>query len=253
MGAQGQAKAPCVPAHPYFERLARGVTSLLRNRWVRPMLGRGPRSPSCFLRGGGQGASSLWPPPYTQLGVPNMSYDTPLLNGRYSIQTEYNGITYRSKLEADWARTLDYYEIRYQYEPKGRYYGDKFYLPDFTLKDTGQILEVKGVLTPAEFDRLTDVGLWLTERGEIPKPLAPVIVGAPMGLMLEVVAEAPGVFAWCSKRVGGCDLQFFPKFYTYIAGNHIGLYPCPRCHRGVASVLLGRFPKFGAAAVEDEG
>lgn len=66
-----------------------------------------------------------------------------------SIQTEYNGITFRSKLEADWARAFDALGIAWEYEPKGRYFGpDQFYLVDFWLPRSRQWVEVKGVFEP---------------------------------------------------------------------------------------------------------
>jgi hypothetical protein len=54
----------------------------------------------------------------------------------YSIPTTYNGVTYRSALEADWAATFDQWEIYYEYEPQpyrlpsGTEYTCDFYLPN---------------------------------------------------------------------------------------------------------------------------
>lgn len=63
-----------------------------------------------------------------------------------AIPTRYKDILFRSKLEADWAITLDGLGVRWQYEPEGRYWGPDrvFYCPDFWLPDTRQWLEVKG-------------------------------------------------------------------------------------------------------------
>lgn len=65
-----------------------------------------------------------------------------------SIATEYRNILFRSKLEADWARAFDALGIRWEYEPKGRYFGDLFYLVDFYLPASRQWVEVKGVFEP---------------------------------------------------------------------------------------------------------
>jgi hypothetical protein len=69
---------------------------------------------------------------------------------RYSIPTRYNGTLYRSKLEADWARTFDKLGVEAKYEHEGHYFGDVFYLPDFFLPRTGQFVEVKPTLAKVE-------------------------------------------------------------------------------------------------------
>ena len=58
---------------------------------------------------------------------------TKLRNGRYSIPTTYNGTEFASKLEADWARFFDNFQIPWQYEPEAVYVGDTFIYPDFRL------------------------------------------------------------------------------------------------------------------------
>lgn len=68
--------------------------------------------------------------------------------------TSYNGITFRSKLEARCAQILKENNISFEYEPlkieyipKFEYYGEKYraasYTPDF-LVDDKYILEIKG-------------------------------------------------------------------------------------------------------------
>jgi hypothetical protein len=61
-----------------------------------------------------------------------------------AIQTEYNGIKFRSRLEAKWAVFFDTAKIRYEYEPEGyeTEEGGK-YLPDFYLPDFDLYVEVK--------------------------------------------------------------------------------------------------------------
>ena len=61
-----------------------------------------------------------------------------------AIPTEYKGITFRSKLEADWAKFFNNLGIKYLYEPKHYTlkHGDSVtnYLPDFYLieKESGR-------------------------------------------------------------------------------------------------------------------
>lgn len=73
--------------------------------------------------------------------------------GRFSIPTEYKGIRFRSKLEADWARFFDGQKIKWEYEPTGIYVGDQFTLCDFHLPEVRQWFEVKGVWTEAESEK----------------------------------------------------------------------------------------------------
>ena len=61
------------------------------------------------------------------------------------IPTTYNGIQFRSRLEARWALFFDILGIKYEYEPEGFIgcYGSK-YLPDFYLPEYDIYVEVKG-------------------------------------------------------------------------------------------------------------
>lgn len=61
-----------------------------------------------------------------------------------AIQTEYNGLKFRSRLEAKWAVFFDTAKIRYEYEPEGYETEDgERYLPDFYLPDFDLYVEVK--------------------------------------------------------------------------------------------------------------
>lgn len=61
-----------------------------------------------------------------------------------AIPTTYQGVTYRSRLEASWAKTLDGLSIGHAYEPRGYQVGDYWYLPDFELVALRTVCEVKG-------------------------------------------------------------------------------------------------------------
>jgi hypothetical protein len=61
-----------------------------------------------------------------------------------AIQTEYNGIKFRSRLEARWAVFFDTANIRYEYEPEGYETEEgQRYLPDYYLPDFDLYVEVK--------------------------------------------------------------------------------------------------------------
>jgi hypothetical protein len=68
---------------------------------------------------------------------------------REAVPSWYAGVTFRSKLEADWAATLDAWNIRWDYEPETITLPSGVnYIPDFWLPDVGIWLEVKGTGVP---------------------------------------------------------------------------------------------------------
>lgn len=71
------------------------------------------------------------------------------------IPTVYKGISFRSKLEAQWAKFFDAEKIKYIYEPEGYKFKDGTkYLPDFYLPDAHQYFEVKGVMTKQDLHKI---------------------------------------------------------------------------------------------------
>ena len=63
-----------------------------------------------------------------------------------SIPTKYNGIEFRSKLEANWAEWFDEYSIKWSYESEGFKPKGVWYLPDFHLPEINTFIEIKGAL-----------------------------------------------------------------------------------------------------------
>lgn len=87
--------------------------------------------------------------------------------------TIYNGITFRSRLEARWAIVLDELGFGFEYEPEAiRIQGwyikqmggpDQFwYLPDFYVPQMDCFFEVKGALKEFEYLRLLDIARTIT-------------------------------------------------------------------------------------------
>ncbi len=71
------------------------------------------------------------------------------------IETEYRGVTFRSRLEARWAVFFDVMEIAWVYEPSG--YSTGTYQPDFLLPEVEFLAEVKPVWpTKMEVDKCRD-------------------------------------------------------------------------------------------------
>lgn len=64
-----------------------------------------------------------------------------------AIPTDYNGIRFRSKLEARYAKAFDSLNISWEYEGIGFEFDDGTrYCPDFHLPKTDQFFEVKGAM-----------------------------------------------------------------------------------------------------------
>lgn len=61
------------------------------------------------------------------------------------IETAYNGVTFRSRLEARWALFFDLLKIRWLYEHEGFELASGRYLPDFYLPDLDVWVEIKPV------------------------------------------------------------------------------------------------------------
>lgn len=74
------------------------------------------------------------------------------------IQTEYSGVTFRSRLEARWALYFDLVGIKWQYEKEGYQLDSGWYVPDFWLPDLEIWAEVKpSALTIEESAKAMDL------------------------------------------------------------------------------------------------
>ena len=61
-----------------------------------------------------------------------------------SVETLYNNITFRSRLEARWAVFWNTLGVKYEYEPNKFDFGEIGYIPDFWLPEKGKWVEIKG-------------------------------------------------------------------------------------------------------------
>jgi hypothetical protein len=61
-----------------------------------------------------------------------------------SIETVYNNIAFRSRLEARWAIFWDTLNVKYEYEPEKFDLGEIKYIPDFWLPEIEKWVEIKG-------------------------------------------------------------------------------------------------------------
>ncbi len=67
-----------------------------------------------------------------------------------AIETKYNGLKFRSKLEAMYAEWFDKHDIKWIYEPHIIKYSGGSYLPDFYFPELEIYFEVKGENIPGE-------------------------------------------------------------------------------------------------------
>jgi hypothetical protein len=96
-----------------------------------------------------------------------------------ALPSWYAGTTFRSKLEADWAATLDTLGIHWEYEPETvTLPSGATYVPDFRLPEIRTWLEVKGTGVP-RIEKAIEFGHVRAEHGELvlvghpPKPYEP--------------------------------------------------------------------------------
>jgi hypothetical protein len=86
-----------------------------------------------------------------------------------SVETDYAGYRFRSRLEARWAVFLDAAGIRWEYEPEQYLVSYRHrvrkWIPDFELPALGQFVEVKGMMRPDAFARTMDIASGLAEDG----------------------------------------------------------------------------------------
>lgn len=107
-----------------------------------------------------------------------------------AIETTYQGVRFRSRLEARWAVFFDAMGIKWEYEPQGFEFesrlnptsGQMFhYLPDFRFPELDLWAEVKGSLNADECRRLLECAsaLSASRRGGCTGPENDVVVLGP--------------------------------------------------------------------------
>ncbi len=78
--------------------------------------------------------------------------------GIKAIDTEYDGVLFRSRLEARWAIFLDAMRVRWVYEHEGYHTRRGPYLPDFWLPEQKCWVEIKATMpTDSEVEKCEDV------------------------------------------------------------------------------------------------
>lgn len=133
---------------------------------------------------------------------------------KWSIPETYNGIQFRSKLEADWARFFDRHRIKYAYESEGFDLNGLWYLPDFYLPEIKTFVEVKGAL-----DDKDETKMFALAR-----------VAAPKGIMV-ILAEAPAGEQYRLIRPSPQDFEHFPIASDTYLCEDVALALCAQCSK----------------------
>ena len=134
-----------------------------------------------------------------------------------AIPTTYNGIKFRSKLEAKYAHAFDRLGIVWIYEGEGfRFKDGTQYCPDFYMPEINTYFEVKGVMDEASLHKIES----LAQEADR------VIVGGPQGNMLASIRDKDWYEPFCGGYgfIAECS-QCKKKWFGHISGS----YRCPHC------------------------
>ena len=121
-----------------------------------------------------------------------------------AIRTEYKGISFRSRLEAKWARMFDFIGWRWEYEPMDL----AGWIPDFLLVGTSGnslLVEVKPILSMSEIE---DPLRWKWEKALAESEReSDVLV---LGVLGPGESDQMGGYSmgWLGELQPGCELWF---------------------------------------------
>lgn len=105
-----------------------------------------------------------------------------------AIPTEYNGVQFRSRLEASWAAHFDARQLPWDYEPEGYELSDGTrYLPDFYLPTARAWAEVKG----DHMQRMSKVEQFAAELWQSSGATSTYDKSAPMVLLFQTPRRDP--------------------------------------------------------------
>jgi hypothetical protein len=124
-----------------------------------------------------------------------------------AILTSWNGVSYRSRLEARWSVVFDSLGLGAVYEAEGYEHAGQCYLPDFELAGTGQLVAIK-----PESDMLNDTAEWRREL-EWQRDMAAcgmtliIVCGVPVPSRYQLGlydTELPAILLDCRRCAGLC-------------------------------------------------
>ena len=133
-----------------------------------------------------------------------------------AIPTLYNGVHFRSKLEASYAKTLDNLKIQWTYEHNGYEINGVKYLPDFWLPKIRTFLEVKGPVVPGAEKAKALAIVSNPEEGAWWDPTNLVVIGNETGELRLAVDDSAVSLSLCEM----CNLYWLmPDSCSYQCRN----------------------------------
>lgn len=163
-----------------------------------------------------------------------------------SIDTEYSGYLFRSRLEARWAVFFDALGIKWEYEPEGFQFADgKRYLPDFWLPNDQAFFEIKSAkdnVTVGEINKARKV------QDEVGRRIF-IAAGDPVDAYIAKPSDWP--HNWGMAKFTVCPVCDMPAINTVFCGC-IDKYACDNRYdpRIKTAASIARKMRFEFAKVE---
>jgi hypothetical protein len=150
-----------------------------------------------------------------------------------AIPTTYHNTKFRSKLESEWAKWLDQYDIKWAYEMQGfDLENGTWYLPDFYLPEVDTFIEVKGAIDNID-KPYKMVQMLKKDHPNWPDDGTMFLLGGPVGTLYNI--DPTYYMGFRLHRCHNCGV-------TNITTNYLG-YTCRACgdYDGMRG-LIGTIP-----------
>lgn len=177
-----------------------------------------------------------------------------------SIETEYRGYRFRSRLEARWAIFFDVCGVDWEYEQQGYKFDDEegtgkhYYLPDFILHNvTGRVngdlyIEVKGQMNDQDAKKIKSfVKAGIDKAGLSTKTPVLIVGDVPRGNNIYEMID-------CMFKAAHKDERLWPNCFNFktIDGDDLAAYPGVN-HEGEFEIFddtMGCIDKMNKTATE---
>lgn len=161
-------------------------------------------------------------------------YQRPRSGNVRAIPTEYGGVLFRSRLEANTAKLFDDLALEWHYELDGYDLDGVWYLPDFWLPDSHLFVETKGVLdtgSEEKVQRLAEVC--------IPRHLGVVLLFnlRPRAIDSYLTIAGDWVLPHTIEKDGALIMRCGQCKRAYWTRR--GQYQCPHCRHTTKVALQG--------------
>jgi hypothetical protein len=176
------------------------------------------------------------------------------------IQTFWNDLYFRSRLEARWAVFYDRLGIKYEYEKEGYNLGDGiYYLPDFWLPDQKIWVEVKP-MDPNEQERQKAERLVAASGFNLAFAVGQIECGERcdtetnphdiIGFSTDGYIWGDQGYVWCRCSCGKYGLEYGSKQDRICSNKHLQNYLGPQFHEDpiLIAYRIARMWRFDASS-----